>query len=531
MEITSIEFLLFAAVCIGVYLVLPKKVQWIFLLAASLVFYMASGVGYTLIYVIISVLSVYIATIFFEKIDGAESVKNKDGLKKLIMLVALLENLGVLAVLKYTNLGIEIINWFSGKSMGAPIIEPVSFVAPIAISYYTLQLIAYLLDCYWGTIKPEKNFGRLFLYAIYFPQMVSGPISRFKEIGTQLFEEHRFDYERIKKGLIRMAYGFFEKLAVAGPLSTIVTTMYDNLGRFNGAYIWALILIFPLELYADFKGCMDIVLGISECIGIHLPENFNAPFFSKSVQEFWQKWHMSLGHFLRDYIMTPILMSKPMKKLGKWAKKKFGRKEGKKIPSYFGLFAVWTCMGIWHGSGVKFIIGEGWWFFAIIFLSEVTEPLFKKIKSNKKTNGVKSVGDIKSENNKFIGENKIADGLRIIRTIILFAIGNVFFIAKDMSQALQVFRQAFDFRWVRPQEAFIRLQLDRGLNHFTGVVILIVGIILMIIFEYMQHKGRDFRDVLSGWKAISRWSVYILIVSASVIYMFGNTTTFIYQGF
>ena len=271
--------------------------------------------------------------------------------------------------------------------------------------------------------------------------------------------------------------------------------------------------------------------GISECIGIHLPENFNAPFFSKSVQEFWQKWHMSLGHFLRDYIMTPILMSKPMKKLGKCAKKKFGRKEGKKIPSYFGLFAVWTCMGIWHGSGVKFIIGEGWWFFAIIFLSEVTEPLFKKIKSNKKTNGVKSVGDIKSENNKFIGENKIADGLRIIRTIILFAIGNVFFIAKDMSQALQVFRQAFDFRWVRPQEAFIRLQLDRGLNHLTGVVILIVGIILMIIFEYMQHKGRDFRDVLSGWKAIPRWSVYILIVSVSVIYMFGNTTTLYIRDF
>lgn len=308
MNITSFNFLIFIAVLLVVYWSIPKKLQWIVLLVGSIIFYISNAPLFTFIYIGISVVSVYYATIYFES-NG----KNK----KVVLVCTLITTLGILAVLKYTNL-------FAGTLFMLLKIPYTRFnwIAPLAISFYTLQLVAYTLDCYWGVAgRVERNIFKLLLYTIYFPQMTSGPISRFSDLGSKLFDGHRFDVDKIVYGLKRIGLGLVKKIFVAAKFKMIADVIYENPISFTGIWIWLGMFMFTIELFADFSGCMDIIIGVSLCFGIELQENFNAPFLAKSVQEFWQRWHITLGAWLRDYIMNPILKSTWFIKMGKDTKK------------------------------------------------------------------------------------------------------------------------------------------------------------------------------------------------------------------
>lgn len=495
MQVDSFYFLFFAAAVYLVYWNITKKYQWVVLLAASLGFYFMNAVWYTFIYVIVSTYSVYLAARYFHS-----DRKNK----KLVLLVTLVLNIAILAFLKYMPLGVSTLNVLTGTNYSPPDIVP-----SLAVSFYMLQLTAYLLDVYWNVCEAENNPVKLLLYVIYFPLMTSGPIHRANELKEQFFKPHDFSYQQTADGLKRTAFGFLKKIAAAGQLKLVADAVYNEYSKWQGISIWLAAVIFVLQLYMDFSGCMDIVIGISKCFGITLQENFNAPFFSLSMQEFWQRWHITLGRWLRDYIMNPLLKSKTFIKLGADCREKFGKK-GRKIPVFIAMYAVWTLMGVWHGSSWKYIIGEGWFMWAILVLEQISAEYSRK------------TGRIKNNRRLFTLFQRI-------RTLLLFSFGMIFFRAQTLSDSFAIISRAFQLSAV-----------ISDLNSFWGLVQGTLGIKNLVIClaciaaaglaDWLKYHEIDVISVWNKKSAVIHYAAYWLWLILIIMYM-GTSEGFIYQQF
>lgn len=495
MSIISPEFFIFISVLLVVYWNIPGRFQWLLLLVASGIFYILNAPVFTLIYIGISVVTVYFATIYFEKRE------NKTG----VLVGTLIIILGTLAVLKYTNLFVGTLFMI----LRIPYTR-INWVAPLAISFYTLQLVAYTLDCYWKVCRPEKNILKLLLYTIYFPQMVSGPISRYNELGKYLFEKHRFEYSRVTLGFKRIAWGMTKKLFIAAKLKLFADAIFNNPTHFTGTWIWLGIVLFVIELYADFSGCMDIIIGVSTCLGIEMTENFNAPLLSRSIQEFWQRWHITLGLFLRDYLMNSLLKSKIFVAFGTVTKKILGKKNGKKIPAYLAMFVVWMAMGIWHGSGWRYVFGQGLWFWLIIALEQIFSPLTRELR-----------------------KKRLYNLFCLFRTFILFCIGMTFFRADSYLSAITMFKLGMTKteNW-----NIVRLIKDHGigrvaLGDVTGILLLMLTLLFLVVFEIVKYNGKNPYNFISNRTWSIRWGVYWILIITIVYNMFGTQSNFIYAGF
>lgn len=502
MNIASFYFLVFFSVVAVVYLYLPYKAQWIWLLAASLVFYFANCQAYTFIYVLINVGSVYVATMLFQKTKH----------KKLVLVITLILNVAMLAGLKYLPFAFSTYNFITGADAVVP-----SLVASLAISFYLLQLLAYLLEVYWERVEAERNPAKLLLYAIYFPLMTSGPINRYRTFGASLFEEHRFCYEEVVAGLKRIAYGLIKKVVLASQIQIVVDIIFDDYTNYNGLGVWIGMIAFSLNLYMDFSGCMDIVIGASRCLGISVEENFRSPFQSKTIQEFWQRWHITLGGWARDFILNPLLKSNAMVKLGRTCKKKFGKKTGKKIPIVLAMLVVWTAMGIWHGSSWKYVIGVGWWFWLIISLSTLLEPAFEKCKA---------ALHIKDE-------NRIWILFQQVRTFLLVCVGNLFFRAESTQKSFSMLKSTFDFHGAATQvHDIISLSLKNlGTGKLEVCAICAVAFLCVWIHDVRCYNGKSTSEIFSKQPQLVRYAVYVLICIAIIKCNGAATGDFIYQQF
>lgn len=497
MDITSLLFICFVIVSVSVYLVLPKKNQWIWLLVISLVFYFLSAKAYTIVYLFSSVATVYWCTNSWEG-------KTQE-YKKRTLLITIIFNVLILAVLKYSGFAFNIIETMLNLCGINYTVPQISWIASLGVSYYTLQIVAYLLDCYWGIAKIEKNILKLTLFTCYFPQMISGPISRYKEIGKQLFEEHRFEYTRITNGMIRMVWGLFEKTVVSARLAVIVDTIYSDYVTYSGVFIWLAIVLFPLQLYTDFCGCMNIIMGVSECFGIILPQNFKAPFFSKTVQELWQRWHITLGSWLKEYIMNPILKSELFINMGEYFKVKLGKKRGKRVHVYVAMFILWLCMGIWHGSGWNYI-AEGIYFWFILILEQILQL------NKKKGNGINNIGIFK-----------------MLRTYILFAIGMVFFRVNNLSEMVSVLYEAGSIGNIN------MLFNGNSIRSFgltkLHLIILLIGLLAVYKVDMTIYNGKDVRDNLRNKNLLLRWTCYWLMIGLIIMSLNLSTKEFLYAQF
>ena len=240
-------------------------------------------------------------------------------------------------------------------------------------------MIGYLVDIYRGACKAQKNIFKCALFMSYFPILTSGPFIKYSEIEKDLYSGHKFNYERMCSGLVRTLWGVFKVLVVSQRVGMFVDAVYGDINTYSGIFIMAAFLLFTVQLYTNFSGSIDIIMGISQIIGIKLPENFNVPFASKTITELWRRWHITLGGWLRDYIFYPLLKSDFMQNLNKKCKKKFGKNIGKKIPLYLSMLIMWILIGIWHEGSYKFIIGSGILQFIYIFLEDILEPVSKKI--------------------------------------------------------------------------------------------------------------------------------------------------------
>jgi D-alanyl-lipoteichoic acid acyltransferase DltB (MBOAT superfamily) len=499
----------------------------------SIAFYCFSASPYTILYLVVSTLIAYVSTLFMEHIrcrakqsadqsgeqsapqstqQSARKADTAQAVVRALTFAALLVNIIIWLVVK----GQALWSFFTVRLWNFPS-ESFAPVAALGMGYYTMQIMGYIIDCSWGTVRPQRNPLKLFLFVGFFPQLVTGPISRYEEL-TCLYEKHTFRYENLCFGAQRILWGFFKKLVIVSRAAAIVNGYSADVSACTGFYAWIVILLYPLELYADFSGGMDIVLGVAELFDIRLPENFRNPFFARTAQEFWQRWHITLGTWARDYVLYPFLKSKPVVALGKKCKKRFGKKAGKFITTQLGMFLLWLVIGIWHG-GIAYILGQSLWFFVILLLSDLTSSLRKKI----------------AQRLEFKTESAGYHVFESIRTYVIYAIGAVFF-AHGMRNGLRLLKHAAAVftgganAWVFFDQSILSTGITYG-----DLNILIVAVLLLFVVGLLREKYTYARTWMSEQSVGFRWAVWILLFV--LVLLFGtygpgySAEEFIYQGF
>lgn len=396
MLFTSYEFIIFASALLILYYVIPKTAQWLLLLIASYIFYGLADIKY-LIFILGITLTAYVTARIMGRMINKENTyiqEHREDMgkeqrkiyraqckrqRRVVLTFGLLIGFSVLAVIKYTAFAVNNINtvvgWFGGTSMGIP-----QLLLPMGISFYTFQSMGYVIDVYRGKTAPKYNIAKFALFVSYFPQLIQGPISRFSELSDQLFSHHKFNVQQVLLGLERVLWGYFKKVVVADRMLVAVNALIKDPENYRGVYTFLLIIFYSIEIYADFTGGIDITIGLSEALGIKLTENFKHPFFSKSVKEYWRRWHITMGTWFSDYIFYPLSVSKAMQKLSKKSRELLGNNLGKRIPVYLATLITWFLTGLWHGAGWNFIVW-GLLNAVIILGSQELVPIYNKFHS------------------------------------------------------------------------------------------------------------------------------------------------------
>lgn len=519
MTITSIYYLAFVALGAFVYYLAPKLEQWVVMLILSIVFYFLMASPVTIFYLVGATAVAYIATGFLIN-KRAETERGKR-IAVSILSIAIILNILVWFVIKGDLLLVSVNLVIRKVFTGLPEFRGFSFVAPLGMGYYTLQVIGYILDCTWEVATPQKNPLKLFLFVCFFPQLTTGPINRYSQLVC-LYEKHRFSYKNLAFGAQRILWGIFKKIVIAERVSMIVNGIWENLDIYSGYYHWVALLLYPIQMYADFSGCMDIVLGTAEIFDIHMPENFNNPFFSRTSQEFWQRWHITLGGWAKDYVLYPLLKSKPMIRFSKFTKKKFGKQYGKFIATSVGMLCLWMVMGIWHGAS-KYIVGVSLWYWIILMLGDLMAPLFVCV------NRMLSIPE----------ESFGWHFFQSVRTYLIYAVGAVFFRALNMSEALDFIKSLFSMflsekNGKNPWIFFDGSVLKLGITHIDLNVI-IIGILFLIVVGGLREKYGYAREWMQKQFIVFRWIIWISLFVLILVYgKYGpgySAAEFIYKGF
>ncbi len=530
MTINSLSFIAFVAIVAIIYFIFPKKARWVVLLVANYVFYSICS-NWLIIYMLVTTLSIYLVALKMGKIDvktkeivkkeenreKKKEIKNKAKTKKKwLVAIAVIINFGILIYLKYSNFLSENINGLF-NIVKIPIEIPFrQILLPLGISYYTLQAISYVIDVYRGKYLPEKHLGKLALFVSFFPQMVEGPIGRYDELGHQLYEPHKFEYTRVKFGIQLMLWGYFKKMVIADRAGLFVNEVFANYSQYLGIPIFFAAALYTIQIYAEFSGCIDIVRGVAQILGINMAENFKRPFFSKSVQEFWRRWHITLGTWFKDYIFYSVSFSKLTQNITTFAKKVFKTSYiAKLIPAIFALFFVWFGNGIWHGASWKYIC-YGMYYYVIMVLGMVFEPLMNKILKLLKINK----------------ETFSYSFMQMVRTTLFVIIGMLLFRSPD----LNIFGQMFTGIFTREHLEMLSNGkiFEIGLTQADFVVI-VIGVIIMFVVGILQEQGHKLREDISKQNLPFRWILYYSIIFAIIIFgIYGPgyvATDFIYGQF
>ncbi len=497
MSLVSSLFLVFVAAVLLLYYIVPKSIRLWVVIAASLAF--AAFLGfYTLLFVLISAVLCYVGGLL-------AGPSKSNAFRNVFTVITVVINIALLCAVKYYNVlgfAAERLNLLFGASETSNTFF--LYAVPVGMSFYVLQTTGYILDCRWEKIAPEKNFFKVLLFATYFPQLMSGPMNTYANLSAEFerAKEVKFSFERISDGAVRIAWGFFKKLVIAERAAIIVNMVYGDHNTFTGWYVPIGVFFFAIQLYSDFSGCMEVVNGVSHMLGIELPENFNCPFFSKTVQEYWRRWHITLGAWLRDYILYPVLKSAPLIKIGDWAKAKFGKKNGKKVPTYIALLILWFAVGYWHGGLWNYVIGSGILHFIYIVLGMIFEPVSKKIRPK-------------------IGADKLYFRIfQSVRTFILMLTGFVFFRSATVKDAVDMYAAIFRqggaaFNW----EGFSSSGMDlANLIVLTAAVLLVAAV---DAYKYVPSEDAEPKSVIAFLRSkgiVLLWAAFMVLVVATLIF-------------
>ena len=338
MLFNSVEFLIFFPFVVLIYFLIPDKWKHYWLLVASYFFYMSWNARYALL-ILFSTIVTYFCALLLEKAQIQGSTERR---KKWIVLTSLILNLSLLVYFKYFNFLLSTVeNAFALFHVQLQI-PRFDILLPVGISFFTFQALGYTIDVYRGEIPAEHDFFRYALFVSFFPQLVAGPIERSGNLLKQLSTPHRFSYERTKEGLLLMLWGYFLKIVLADRIAIFIDMVYGDVTGFNGWYCMLATALFAIQIYCDFSGYSVIAMGAAKILGIRLMENFDAPYFSTSVAEFWRRWHISLTSWFRDYLYIPL----------------GGSRRGK-ARKYLNVLIVFLVSGLWHGASFTFIAWGG----------------------------------------------------------------------------------------------------------------------------------------------------------------------------
>ncbi len=418
MTFVSYKFIGFMAAALALYYGCRQRFKIAVLIVVSAAFLWLCGGAGSLAAYALSVITVWGGALGIEKCRKRGAV---------IYWSILTLNLALLALFQYVNFWgytMEELHWIMGTEWEW---EPVSRIAPVAISFYTLTLTGYLTEVYWRAIPAERSLARLGLFGGFFPQMVMGPIARYDRLGPSLFSGSAFQKENLFQGFYRILWGLFEKLVISERLGVIVNTVYGDYQTYTGSFLVFGAVCFAFQLYTDFAGAIDIASGCARMFGVKLEENFRQPFYSRTVAEFWRRWHITLGGWFKDFVMYPLLKTGGFQRLGAWGRKKFGKKQGKKVPAIAALLIVWFLLGLWHGGKWTFIIGSGLYHAVLMSLALAAEPAAKKFYQKTK-----------------IPQNHLLWILfQRIRTFVLVGAGFVLFRSDSLEMAWGIFTNMF----------------------------------------------------------------------------------------
>ena len=533
MLFNSVEFWAFFCVVFCLYYLVRPRYQWMVLLAASFAFYLYGGPRLA-VFLLFSILLTWAAA----RKMGENNRRTADVLKarrqelsreerkalqeknaranRKWLLLAAAGNLGVLCILKYIGfLAGNLNGLFALLSVNARV-PVVSFALPVGLSFYTFQSLGYVIDVSRGLYEPERNLARYALFVSFFPQILQGPIGRFPQMKEELFRERTFDSHEIGEGMKLVVWGLFKKLVIADQIGRAVDACFGDYTSYPGPGIFLGAVCFTIQLYTDFSGYMDMAQGISQMLQIRIFRNFRNPFFSRSIQEFWQRWHISLGSWFKDYVFYPILKSGFFVSLGKKARSLWGKKAGKDITTYAGMFCLWFLIGAWHGADWKFIVGSGLlqWFY--IVSGRILEPVCSRIKRKL---GIRKAGTA--------DDPRWYQRFQMVRTFLLFAFSMIFFRAATMADGLAMVRLLFSGGSLMPLARLVY-------QNFGSLFCACVGLCVLFPAEAAQNRGISIRERISKMNARARFVLYAAALASILIfgtYGITNPSQFIYFQF
>ncbi len=469
----SIPFAVFLPIIFILYWICPSKYRYLFLLAASFYFYMYMDPKY--IFFLLG--TVTVSYLLALALDSARDVFRK----KLYLFIGSLALIGVLALLKYSGFIIEI------AGLPSPAIQ---FMLPVGISFYTFQTLGYLIDIYRGKYPAERHFGYYCLFVSFFPQILSGPIGRGDVLLPQLKKERTFDIYQASYGMKLMAVGYFKKLVVAGLLAPTVDKIYDNPESYVGLVYIIATFMFALQIYCDFSGYTDIAIGCAKLFGMELSENFKTPYFSRSIKEFWSRWHISLSTWFRDYLYIPL-----------------GGKRVGKIRHCFNLMLTFLVSGLWHGAGINYILWGG-----IHGFYQIIETISGK---NKKGREEK--------------RNPLLNLFSVFLTFMAVCLAWVFFRADSVSHAWRIISLSFH-EIGNPYNYFRTAVICLDMS-YAYMIYLSIPVLLLTIYDYASLK-RDVIAWISSRKPWVRYPVYIFLLLIILLFSEkGVSTEFYYFQF
>ena len=482
MIFVSFYYYLFVILLLAVYYLIPLKYRYYPLLVGSMMFYWHVSQRSKKCF-----LSLIVMVFICWSMSQYMEANNKD--KKICLFIALASVVIPLLVVKEANFTLWM---FAHKAV------PSWWFVPIGIAFYSMQLIAYVVDVYKGEITAERNFLKFLLFVSFFPQIIQGPIPRYQQLAHQLSDGNRFDERKFVKGFILILWGFFLKLCIADKAGIVVDKVFNNFPAYQGMYVLLAGILYSFQLYADFLSCTTLAQGVSGLFGIDIVDNFNHPYFSRSIKEFWRRWHMSLSSWLRDYVYIPL-----------------GGNRSGKIRKYLNLIITFAISGIWHGGGFKYL------FWGLLhggyqIIGEVSLPV-KKVMCNKLNLGEKS---------------RILKVSNTIITFVLVMLAWIIFRADHLKTGLKMIKTILTVHnfWIFTNDSIYGLGL--GWKEFHMLVFCFIA---LLVVSYRQEKGMDIAEKILNCKLVVRWGIYIgMIIFVLIFGTYGygyDPQAFIYGGF
>jgi len=487
MNYLSLAFVAFVVAVYFLFYIMPKKLRWGVLLLASVAFYGLFNPKY-LYFLLFTALSTYLTALALGKAK----------LKKLLISLCILVNAGVWFYIKELPWVLATATRVFAKLDMDFTAPTLNIIVPVGVSYFTLQAIAYLADVAKGKVQAERNPLKYLLFLSWFPAIVQGPISRYDKLMPQLLHQNKFSFDKTRDSLVLILFGLVKKMVIADRIGIFANYCFTNHADLQGVILYLGAIAYSIQLYADFSGCVDLCRGVSRLFGVELVDNFRRPYASRSIKEFWNRWHISLSSWLKDYIYIPL----------------GGNRKGIFV-KYLNILIVFLVSGLWHGAGFQFLF---WGVMHAVYqiAGAITLPVRRKLKDKL---------DIRQDS---FAERV----LQVLVTFHLVALAWIVFRSSGLATALAYLKNMFAA--AEPWVLFDGSLFTHGVSQ-NAFSVLTVNIVLLFVVEHKFPSSKESVTALTSSHLIIRWLVYIVLICNVLLFgVYGSgydIAGFLYGGF